>query len=116
MASGSGTAQVSFTTTARATSVPVGGSGWETSLPPEWLPLLLVTVSLLFLLGHHKTFRRLRMVAIPALLMVIGCGSTGSRSNTIQTGVGTPAGTYNLTITGTAGSQTHTTNLTVVIN
>lgn len=116
MASGSGTAQLNFQTTARATVGPVGGSEWENTLRPEWLGILLVAVFLLLLFCQRKRFRQLRFVAAPALLLVLGCGSRGTKSSPTQTGVGTPAGTYNLTVTGTAGSQTHTTNLTVVVN
>lgn len=116
MASGSGTAQINFQTTARSAVVPKSTSKWENPLRPEWLWLCLVVVILLFLLAQGKGFRLLRFVAVPALLLALGCGSTGTKSSPTQTGVGTPAGTYNLTVTGTAGSQTHTTNLTVVVN
>lgn len=116
MASGSGTAQVNFQTTARGVAAPESTSKWENPARPEWLGLMLLVVFLLVVLTQRKRFRGLRFVAVSALLLAIGCGSTGSQSNTTQTGVGTPAGTYNLTITGTAGSQAHTTNLTVVVN
>jgi peptidoglycan hydrolase-like protein with peptidoglycan-binding domain len=116
MTSGSGTAQVNFQTAARAAGAPKSISKWENPLRPEWLGLLLVSVLLWLLLAQRKGFRRLRFVAVPALLLALGCGSTGSKSSPTQTGVGTPAGTYNLTVTGTAGSQTHTANLTVVVN
>ncbi|HKT48968.1 MAG TPA: choice-of-anchor D domain-containing protein, partial [Candidatus Angelobacter sp.] len=116
MASGSGTAQVSFQTTARAAVVPTSTSKMENPLRSEWLVLSLVIIILLLLLARQKGFTRLRFVAVPALLLALGCGSTGSKSSPTQTGVGTPAGTYNLTVTGTAGPQTHTTNLTVVVN
>lgn len=116
MTSGTGTAQVNFQTTARATGVPRSPSKWENPLRPEWLGIPLLILILLLLLARRKPFRRLRFVAVPTLLLAVGCGSTGSKSSPTQTGVGTPAGTYNLTITGTAGSQTHTTNLTVVVN
>ena len=116
MASGTGTAQVNFQTTARATAVPKSTSKWGKPLRPEWQGLMPVAALLLVLLTQGKPFRRLHFVAVPALLLALGCGSTGTKSNPTPTGVGTPAGTYNLTITGTAGSQTHTTNLTVVVN
>ena len=116
MASGSGTAQVNFQTAARAAGAAKGTSKWENPVRPEWLGLLLILVLLLLLFTHQKRLRGLRFAAVPALLLALGCGSTGSKSSPTPTGVGTPAGTYNLTITGTAGSQTHTTNLTVVVN
>jgi centrosomal CEP192-like protein len=116
MASGSGTSQVNFQTTARGMAVPKSTSKRENSLRPEWVGLMLLVLFVLVLLAQRNRFRGLRLVAVPALLLAIGCGSTGSKSIPAQTGVGTPAGTYNLTVTGTAGSQTHTTNLTVVVN
>jgi hypothetical protein len=94
----------------------VNTPNWENPLRPEVLSLALVVAFSLFLGVPQKRLRRFRLVAVPALLLAIGCGSTGSTTNSTPSGVGTPAGTYNLTVTGNAGSQTHTTNLTVVVN
>ena len=42
--------------------------------------------------------------------------ATGSSTLSVGTNPSTPAGTYSLTITGTAGSVTHTTSATLVVN
>jgi hypothetical protein len=44
----------------------------------------------------------------------LGCGG-GSSSKTTQTG-GTPAGTYNITVTATSGSITHLVTFKLTVN
>jgi len=82
-----------------------------------WLPV--GGLSLLGL-GVGASRRRRRWVAgallgfIAGLVLLQGaCGSSGS--NVAQTG-GTPAGTYTIKITGTSGSDSHTTEVNLIVN
>ena len=45
-------------------------------------------------------------------LMVAGCGGGGNKTTAAATG-GTPAGTYQLTVLGTAGTSQHSIGLTL---
>jgi len=120
-----GALTVTVTTTAptKALLPPLSGPG--TRLPRGLLPF---GVTLLFALW---LFTRMRSMAIPSrgrlawlaltapiLLALIlgGCGS--STSNTPPPpppSGGTPAGTYTLTLTATAGSDVHTAKLTLTV-
>lgn len=115
------TAQVSVTSTARATLFvpPQSRGSWPN--PTVWLTTIFAAFALLLISFTPK--RRLRLaLALPALALlaigVVGCGSTGasgSSTTTPGTPTGTPAGTYTLTITGTSGSQSHSATVTVVV-
>ncbi len=52
--------------------------------------------------------------AVLIVFAVAGCGG-GSNNNSTQPSGGTPAGTYTLTITGTAGATTHSTTVSLVV-
>jgi hypothetical protein len=60
--------------------------------------------------------RRIAGVGLMLLLFFagLGCGG-GSSSKTTQTG-GTPAGTYNITVTATSGSITHLVTFKLTVN
>jgi hypothetical protein len=124
---GTATAQVSISTTARGSALLPGGNH------RLWLVFLFATLAagLLVLSLSRRPVHRLRWMAIPALasvLLVIAACSGGSGTqpgptptpnpspSPTPTGGGTPAGTYSLTISGTSGSTTHNTTMTLVVN
>ena len=84
------------------------------------LYLLLFLVTFLILMGFRNSTNGLRkrfayvpaLGALIALALVGGCSGT----NTVHTQIaGTPAGTYNLTITGTSSGVTRTQSLTLTV-
>lgn len=119
---GTTTAQISITSTARSSDLPI-----SLRTPLIWCLLaLFATVSWGRL--TRRVSRSLRAawsaVAIALLLAMVGCGGGNSASNGVPaptpsptpTASGTPAGTYSLTLTGSAGSTTRSTILTLVVN
>jgi hypothetical protein len=76
------------------------------------------------LLGAGFSSRRKMLVGILLVCMLIAgfifmtaCSSSGSSTTTPPPGGGTPAGTYNITVSGTAtGATTQTQALTLVVN
>lgn len=124
-ASGSGTASVSVTTMARGIAPPLLPTG-RLYLRPQWVPLFLLTLILGMVLLRFARTRRQRLVgalpfavlALIFLLETIGCGGGGSSGPPPPTG--TPAGTFAVTVTGTAstnsGTLTHLTTLTLTVN
>jgi Beta-propeller repeat/HYDIN/CFA65/VesB-like, Ig-like domain len=109
---------VSVMTTARSLLVPQppegpGVVGWK--LPP--FVQLLGLLALLALAGLAIRHRRARWVFAAAMLCVLmwgACGGGGGSTQPVQTG--TPAGTYNLVITGEAEGITKTVGLTLSVN
>ena len=114
-ASGAQTSTLTFSTKLATSAASTHGPG--RSYAPEVFAGLL-----LFPLGFRKRLRKLVaqyhlggglmlllfiVTATCGLLAVTGCGSSGAPS--------TPAGTYNVPVTVTAGSATSTISLTVVV-
>ena len=65
----------------------------------------------------RKPARKVRALVLPSLLVVallftIACGGTGIVKVPQQ---GTPPGTYNITVTGTAGNLQHSLPVTLVV-
>jgi hypothetical protein len=119
---GTGTT-MTVTTTARPATVashkPFGlrGPSFPTSLPvwPAFLAMLLAAIAMAF----RKRMPLRRLVPVAALILLIvatgyiaGCagGFPG-----LQPPPGTPAGTYPLVVTGTSGTDVHTTTVTLIV-
>jgi hypothetical protein len=121
-ASGSGTASVSVTTMARGLLPPSTPTN-RFRLPPQWVPILLLTVLLAVLILRFARTRRQRLATIVPLallvfflaLQALGCGG-GSSYTPPPPPTGTPAGTYTVTVTGSTGTLTHSTTLTLTVN
>jgi len=112
-------ATVSVQTTAPSGTMfrmPRTPKGWEVGEAPRTLILL----GLLALMGLPLIMRRraawgLAPLALSAVL-IAGCGGGGQLSGTASTTQpGTPAGTYELTVTATSSGISHTTTLTLTV-
>ena len=113
--SGPQSRQLVVNTTARVTTpaslFPIGGPFYAALFPVSGLALLGAGI------GSRKSRRR--RVLMTALLgcffalvvFQMGCSS----SSTTSTTTGTPAGTYNLTVTATSGSATRTQQIVLVV-
>jgi subtilase family serine protease len=116
--SSGGTATMTITTVA-----PHVVSGASASLHPHGLGWLVAGSSGLFagifLLGT-PSHRRRRMAGFGLMLLVffaagVGCGGgSSSKSNTTPSG-GTAIGSYNITVTATSGSLSHTANVALTV-
>jgi hypothetical protein len=122
-AGGFGVATVTVATTSRIAAE----LGPQISHPFSAYPALLASLSLIVLALLMQMARRkqigLAMLAGSALvlsLLLSGCGGGGSSGPSTPAPPtpnpnGTPAGTYTVTIKGTAGATTHTTTVTLIV-
>jgi uncharacterized repeat protein (TIGR01451 family) len=113
--SGPQSRQLVVNTTARVTTpaslFPIGGPFYAALFPVSGLALLGVGIG-----GRKSRRRRVLMAALLSCFFALvvfqmGCGS----SSTTSTTTGTPAGTYNLTVTATSGSATRTQQIVLVV-
>jgi photosystem II stability/assembly factor-like uncharacterized protein len=115
-------ASVMVTTTARGSVPP---TFWNRRIIswPRTLPIVVLVILLCWMLARMARTRRQRFaVGLPLAgimlflaLQAIGCGG-GSSMPPPPPPIGTQAGTYTITVTGTSGNLTHTTTLTLVVN
>jgi trimeric autotransporter adhesin len=121
---------VTVTTTARGLLMPQSQPATRMQppaaiqmLPLSVLAMLLLIATLLATTQSPAGRLRVARVALSACLvlmpiaaatLLVGCGG-GSGSTTPPPVTGTPAGTYTVVVTATSGSQTATTNLTLIV-
>jgi Domain of unknown function DUF11/Beta-propeller repeat len=115
LSSGPQSRQLVVNTTARVTTpaslFPAGRPFYAAFLPVSGLALLGAGMG-----GRKSRRRRLLMAALlgcffALVLFQMGCGS----SSTTNITTGTPAGTYNLTVTATSGSATRTQQIVLIV-
>ena len=115
LSSGSQSRQLVVNTTARVTTpaslFPANRPFYAALLPVSGLALLGAGIG-----GKRSRRRRALMAALlgcffALVLFQAGCGSSSSTSMT----TGTPAGTYNLTVTATSGTATRTQQIVLVV-
>jgi len=114
------TAAVTVGTTARTLAPPRSGPNFNlprlvTQFRPTWFMLLLF---LLTLVASQAMARRrgvrLRLALVMGLVLLwVACGTGGSQVNV---GDGTPAGSYQLTLSGTAGTPAISHSATVTLS
>jgi hypothetical protein len=116
---------LTVTTTARpvaATLAPSDPRGPELprSLPgsfPAWLACLVLAMLVAgagFAGFARRPLGRLAPVAALILLVVAAGYIAGCAGNVVAAPTGTPAGTYTITVTGTSGTDVHSTSVTLV--
>jgi hypothetical protein len=104
--------QLTISTTARpvtTTSLHSGSLLWYAAFLP---------ISGLALLGRTRGRKRMMIFFLLATLFAgvlfqVACGSGSKTSPTVNPG--TPAGTYTVTVTGSSGSASHGTTVTLVV-
>jgi hypothetical protein len=115
LSGGAQSRQLVVNTTARVTTpaslFPVGRPLYAALLPLSGLALLGAGIG-----GRKSRRRRVLMTALlgcffALVLFQTACGSSSSTTTT----TGTPAGTYNLTVTATSGSATRTQQIVLVV-
>ncbi len=95
---------------------PAPNPGGSSRVMLEWL-LALTACGILICVAAPRRSRawRVSSVAMLVLLVCAGCATTKFGS-TSGTNPGTAPGTYPLTLTGTSGSSSHSTTLTLTVN
>lgn len=115
LSSGPQSRQLVVNTTARVTTpaslFPTGRPFYAALFPVSGLALLGAGIG-----GRKSRRRRVLMAALlgcffALVLFQVGCGN----SSTTSTTSGTPAGTYNLTVTATSGTATRTQQIVLVV-
>jgi sugar lactone lactonase YvrE len=110
------TATLNITTTAHTTASALVPSQ-SSSLPAVWLLLpamFLGTVGMARPKGRKLLSLCLLFMLVGGCLFQAACG--GVSTPAVNTSTGTPAGTYSVIVTGTAGSDQHTTTIRLTLN
>jgi hypothetical protein len=119
--SNSVTANVTLSTTARASIYP---GPQPQAMPPGISNLLMAGFAWLFVVvmflilswPHRKHLWISGGIAIIAILLVSCGGGSTSTTPSPQPPAGTPAGTYTITVTGMSGSLSHSAAVKVTVN
>lgn len=83
-----------------------------------WTTGLGLAFACVFFTGGLRRCRRSVLPALAVVTLLImgsGCGGGGASGGGGRTDLGTPAGSYNVTVTATSGSLTHSTTFTLVV-
>ncbi len=105
-----------FTVTVTTTSRSQSALRAPGSLRSSWLWAMAIMALVLPSVGGSKRSIRSKARFLPLLLVLLLCSCGGSGgSNSPANPNGTPAGTYNLTINATSGSNTQSAPLTLVV-
>jgi hypothetical protein len=89
---------------------------------PLWLIALMMALALATVgfakLGRRSVRRLIPIGAFAILLISAGylSGCSGGGFPKVGSNLGTPAGTYPITVTATSGTDVHTTTVTLVVN
>jgi len=111
---------LSSSTTSGTATLTVNTSS-HAALHPSGVPLWFVSgggvLAGVFVLAIPARRRRwpvaLALLTVALLAAAVGCG--GSSSSSSSKSAGTPVGTYNVTVTGTDGTTSHTSTVAVVV-
>jgi len=110
-ATGSGSVGVLIATTGPH-AVRVGKSSGLDGFPFSVLPF----AAILILGAPRRARRKIHLCGMGLLLaLLLGCGGSSGGGGGGGGDPGTPAGSYSITVTGTSGSYTHSTNFTLVV-
>jgi hypothetical protein len=111
---------VTVTTTARSLAGPRPHSWPPARIGHRAVPLAVWLLGLMVLLTLAAPRRRRVYASLPVSMLLVllwaACGGGGGGGGAPAPQTGTPAGTYTLTITGTAAGVSRTTSLTLKVN
>jgi hypothetical protein len=105
------------TVTVGTTAPVITGTVFHVGFPPGWMPLawtvMVPGLGLLFLWVRKRLPIVAALMVVLAVASWVGCG--GGSSSPSNTALGTPSGTYAVTIAATSGGLNHNATLTVVV-
>jgi hypothetical protein len=120
------TVMMTITTTARSSLLPHFGTPLEPLAIRRGLEIFSMLGAILVLISVRRRRRCVRLVPTGVLLLCLcltySCGSmngnSGGNGGTTPGGgsTGTPAGTYNITVTATSGTLVQTIQLTLIVD